>query len=170
MLKDPLFDKFRFEHDEEFCRWIFEEMDRGNKVYPHDDIPQITEYMERIKNSHQFSQNMFDHMILESWHFSKQEAQAVRQKLREHGYTIVSGQKEFITHNKLRKINRKYSVDIACSKLDIPPIVRPMIKIPCGPMVEPNDEPDGLKSDLWNAILIIYWEDYHISYGSPCSF
>lgn len=148
MLKDPLFDKFRFEHDEEFCRWIFEEMDRGNKVYPHDDIPQITEYMERIKNSHQFSQNMFDHMILESWHFSKQEAQAVRQKLREHGYTIVSGQKEFITHNKLRKINRKYSVDIACSKLDIPPIARPMVKIPCGPMVEPNDEPDGLKSDL----------------------
>ena len=148
MLKDPLFDKFRFEHDEEFCKWIFEEMDSGNKVYPHDDIPQITEYMEKIKNSHQFSHNMFDHIVLESWHFSKQEAQAVRQKLREHGYTIVNGQKEFITHNKLRKINRKYSVDIACSKLDIPPIARPMIKIPCGPMVEPNDEPGGLKSDL----------------------
>lgn len=96
MLKDPLFDKFRFEHDEEFCRWIFEEMDRGNKVYPHDDIPRITEYMEKIKNSHQFSQNMFDHIVLESWHFSKQEAQAVRQKLREHGYTIVSGQKSLL--------------------------------------------------------------------------
>ena len=39
LLEDPLFDKFRIEHDEDFCRWIFEEMDRGAKVYPHDDIP-----------------------------------------------------------------------------------------------------------------------------------
>lgn len=92
-LNDPLFDKFRFEHDEEFCKWIFEEMDCGNKVYPHDDIPQITEYMEKIKNSHQFSQKMFDHIVLERWHFSEQQARAVRQELQQHGYTIVSGQK-----------------------------------------------------------------------------
>lgn len=145
MLKDPLFDKFRFEHDEEFCKWIFEEMDCGNKVYPHDDIPQITEYMEKIKNSHQFSQKMFDHIVLERWHFSEQQARAVRQDLQQHGYTIVRGQKEFITHNKLRKINRKYSADIAYSKLDIPPIARPMIKIPPDTMVEPDDEHGGLK-------------------------
>ena len=106
---------------------------------------QIAEYMEKIKNSHQFSQNMFDHIVLESWHFPKQEAQAVRQKLQEHGYTIVSGQKEFITHNKLRKINKKYSVDVASSKLDIPPIARPMIKIPPDTMFEPDDEHGGLK-------------------------
>lgn len=145
MLKDPLFDKFRFEHDEEFCRWIFEKMDCGNKVYPHDDIPQITSYMEKIKNSHQFSQKTFEHIVLEQWHFSERQAQAVRQDLQQHGYTIVSGEKEFITHNKLRKINSKYSVDVACSKLDIPPIARPMIKIPNGTMVEPDDEHGGFK-------------------------
>lgn len=82
-------------------------------------------------------------IVLENWHFSKQEAQAVRQTLLEHGYTIVSSQKEFITHNKLRKINRKYSVDIAHSKLDMPPIARPMIKIPPDTMVEPDDEHGG---------------------------
>ena len=148
MLKDSLFDKFRFEHDEEFCRWIFEEMDHGNKVYPHDDIPQITSYMEKIKNSHQFSQKTFEHIVLERWHFSERQAQAVRQDLQQHGYTIVSGEKEFITHNKLRKINSKYSVDVACSKLDIPPIARPMIKIPNGTMVEPDDEHGGFKLAL----------------------
>ena len=104
--------------------------------------------MEKIKNSHQFSQRTFEHIVLERWHFSERQAQAVRQDLQQHGYTIVSGEKEFITHNKLRKINSKYSVDVACSKLDIPPIARPMIKIPNGTMVEPDDEHGGFKLAL----------------------
>ena len=60
LLEDPLFDKFRIEHDEDFCRWIFEEMGRGAKVYPHDDIPKMENYMEAIRNTHTISRATFE--------------------------------------------------------------------------------------------------------------
>jgi len=72
LLEDPLFDKFRIEHDEDFCRWIFEEMDCGAKVYLHGDIPKIECYMEKIRNIHTISKKTFEDVILNQWHYSEQ--------------------------------------------------------------------------------------------------
>ena len=126
LLQDPLFDKFRIVHDEDFCKWIFDKMDQGAKVYPHDDIPQIEEYMEAIRKTHVISQRTFKELI-EHGQYSSQEAQEIKEQLQREGYTILCGQVEYIHNNRLRKINKKYNIDVAYSKMDIPPVSRPMI-------------------------------------------
>lgn len=126
LLEEPLFDKFRIEHNEDFCKWIFEEMDCGAKVYPHDDIPQIERYMEEIRNTHIISQATFENFIKQQ-HYSAQDTQAIKQRLQREGYTILNGQVEYIHNSKLRKINKQYGIDAAYSKLDIPTVSRPMI-------------------------------------------
>lgn len=135
LLKDPLFDKFRVEHNEAFCRWIFEEMDCGAKVYPHDDIPNIERYMEKIRDTHIISQTTFENLMKNS-HYSEQEAQTIKQQLRKVGYIILNGQVEYIHNNKLRKINKQYGIDVAYSKIDIPATSRPMIILPSDTLVK----------------------------------
>ena len=136
LLEDPLFDKFRIEHDEDFCRWIFDEMNDGSKVYPYDDIPKIENYMETIRNTHVISQATFENLMRQG-HYSEQESQAIKQQLQREGYAIPSGQVEHIHSNKLRKINKQYSIDIAYSKVDIPVTSRPMMILPSDTLVEP---------------------------------
>lgn len=139
LLKDPLFDKFRIEQNEDFCRWIFEEMDRGAKVYPHDDIPNIERYMEGIRNTHIISQATFENLMRHG-HYSEQEAQVIKQLLQKEGYIILGGQVEYIHSNKLRKINKQYDIDIAYSKVDIPVTSRPMITLPSDTLVKQTDD------------------------------
>lgn len=139
LLKDPLFDKFRIEHDEDFCNWIFNEMDCGAKIYPLDDIPKIELYMEKIKNAHVISQTTFDNLVVKRWNYSVEEAQAIKQRLQKQGYTIANGQIEHIHNNKLRKINNQYSLNVAYSKINIPATSRPMIIIPSDTIIEQED-------------------------------
>lgn len=129
LLKDPLFDKFRIEHDEDFCRWIFDEMGHGTKVYPHDDIPKMENYMAAIRSTHTISQTTFEN-LMRHVHYSSQEIQVIKRQLQKAGYTILTGQIEYIHHNKLRKINKQYSIDIAYSKVKIPTVSRPMLMLP----------------------------------------
>lgn len=145
LLKDPLFDKFRIEHDEDFCRWIFEEMDRGFKVYPHDDIPKIERYMEAIRNTHVISRRTFESRMKHE-RYSGQEVQAIKRQLQKEGYIILGGQVEYIHNNKLRKINKNYSVDVAYSKVDIPSVSRPMIMLSPDTLVEQDKEGDWILS------------------------
>ena len=137
LLHDPLFDKFRIRHDEEFCQWIFDEMKQGGKVYPHDDIPKVAEYMDAIRNSHIISQTTFEHFV-EHNHYSEQKSREIRQQLQREGYTILKGEVEHIHNNQLRKINKKYSIDVAYSKVDIPAVARPMVTLPSDLLVEPD--------------------------------
>ena len=139
LLEDPLFDKFRIEHDEDFCRWIFEEMDCGSKVYPLDDIPKIEEYMEAIRNTHVISRTAFENYC-KKMHYSKYEVQAIKHKLQKEGYTVSAGQVKYIRNYNLRKINKKYSVEVAYSKLDIPPSSRPMVILPSNTLVEQDED------------------------------
>lgn len=139
LLEDPLFDKFRFKHDEGFCRWIFEEMDCGNKVYPLDDIPKIEEYMEAIRNTHVISRATFENRVKKvGW--SEYEARAIKHKLQKEGYTISAGQVNHIRNYNLRKINKKYSAEVAYNKLDIHPSSRPMIILSGDTLVEQDEE------------------------------
>lgn len=121
MLQDPLFEKVRFKHDEGFCRWIYKKMDRGAKVYPLDDVPDIEPAMERICSSHIISPQSFATLNLS-------EAEACREKelLRQNGYQVQDHPKAYITKKRLLEINKQYSYKTALKKLDFPPIVSPL--------------------------------------------
>ena len=118
-------------------------MDRGFKIYPHDDISNIEKYMETIRNTHVISRTTFEN-LMNHGHYSGQEAQAIKQQLQKEGYIILGGQVEYIHNNKLRKINKKYSVDVAYSKVDLPPAARPMIMLSPDTLVEQDENGDWI--------------------------
>lgn len=137
MMQDPLFDKFRIKLDEELCRWIYEEMDRGNKIYPHDDIPDISPYIEPMNTQKYFSEEVFQTAI-EGADLDSNGIKRVKKALAEQGYSIRT-YVSYLSNNKLNKINRKYSVDIAYSKVSIPSVARPIIILPSDTMLEEKD-------------------------------
>lgn len=133
MLQDPLFEKVRFKHDEGFCRWIFKKMDRGAKVYPLDDVPDIEPAMERICSSHVISLRSFATLNLSG-------AEACREKelLRQNGYQVQDHPKAYITKKRLLEINKQYSYKTALKKLDFPPIVSPLQYLSSDLLVDEN--------------------------------
>lgn len=133
MLQDPLFDKFRFEHDEEFCHWIFEEMDQGAKVYPLDDVPDLESAMEEISSSHVISSKTFANLNLPD-----DQAYILRRLLHKAGYEVLNHPKEYITKKRLHKINKQYSYKIACQKLDLTPTSSPILYIPSDFLIDEN--------------------------------
>ena len=114
MLQDPLFEKVRFKHDEGFCRWIFEEMEQGAKVYPVNDIPQIEKQMEKICSAHVISPETFAGLNLPA-----DRSYIVKQLLHQAGYEVVNHPEEYIRKKQLRKLNKQYSWKTACEKLHI---------------------------------------------------
>lgn len=140
MLRDPLFDKFRFAHDEDFCRWIFEQMDGGAKIYPNEDAVDLAQYMDRIAATRQISRQTFE-LVVEDLHYTKPQAQELRLALRRAGFTVLDGQREYIHAEKLQKINRRYTAEAARQKLGCRPVTRPMFTLSGNSPVEV--EPDG---------------------------
>jgi hypothetical protein len=63
MFKDISFTKVKFRHTEEFCQWIFNEMDEGRNIYPIEDMVACEEVAEKIKNSSVFNRGAFEEAI-----------------------------------------------------------------------------------------------------------
>lgn len=99
--------------------------------------------MEAIRNTHVISQTAFEN-LMKHGDYSEQEAQTIKQQLQKEGYIILGGQVEYIYNNKLRKINKKYSVDVAYSKVDIPSAARPMIMLSPDTLVEQDEDGDWI--------------------------
>lgn len=133
MMQDPLFEKVRFEHDEDFCRWIFEEMDQGAKVYPLDDIPDMEPAMEKIASSHVISPETFADLNLPA-----DRTYIIKQLLHQAGYEVLNHPKEYITKKRLHKINKQYSCEIALQKLDFIPASAPILRLPSDLLVDEN--------------------------------
>lgn len=128
MMQDPLFDKYKIELDEELCKWIFSEMDQGKLVYPHDDVYQMESYMKKIGKTKKISKKRFEEGA-NIYNFSEDRRKMEKRNLEKLGYIFVDGPIEYITYNKLRKINRNYSINVAFSKLDVSPLSAPLISV-----------------------------------------
>lgn len=128
MLKDSRFDKFRIRLDEELCRWIYEEMDEGNKIYPHNDIPDMTSYMEKIRKSHLVSQKAYE-LAMEKYQLSNEKMKACRRVLTLKGYTVTEGEVEYITYKQLSKINRRYGIEEAVKCTGVEPRMSPLLRM-----------------------------------------
>lgn len=137
MMQDPLFDKFKIRLDEELCSWIYEEMDKGNEIYPHEDIPNISQYIEAMNNQHIFSENVFK-TLMKQFDIGSRREQAIREELEKYGYFIRS-HISYLSNNKLDKINKKYTAEIAYSKTGATSLARPIIILPSQTSVKEKD-------------------------------
>ena len=141
MMKAGWFHKFRFRLDEDLCQWIFDTMEQGNKIYPHNDVPEMEQYMERIKTCKAISRTNFDHFI-KKYDLTEQENERCAQSLTKYGYTVVRGDNSYITPNHLAKINRKYGVEEALKRTEGLPVMSPIIHLLSDTPVRKNENGD----------------------------
>ena len=129
---DPMFEKTLIALDEDFCKWVYDEMEEGNLVYPLNDIPNIGEYLNQFNSMRRFSEQTFL-SIVNSYGFSAEEIRFIRAELQRYGVTIVHGQQEHVKSKTLAKINKQYGIENAESPFDldgVEPLAKPMLIIP----------------------------------------
>ncbi len=85
---DPSFKKVKFKLCPEICEWIFEEMDKGKKIYPQETCVKLEDIVERIKKSNQFSENAF--LCALRCQALEHEADSIREALKKENIEIVS--------------------------------------------------------------------------------
>lgn len=128
MMQDRIFAKYRIRLTEELCQWIFEEMEHGERIYPHKDIPDLLPYFSTINTAKRFSEEAF-RIVMENHHSGTENPDHVKAELERYGIFIVSGKSQYISNNRLQKINRRYSVEKALEINNVTPMVRPMLVI-----------------------------------------
>lgn len=124
MLKDVYFDKYRFRLSEELCNWIFDEMDQGRKIYPKDDIPDISTQIDKIKHLTCFSDK-----CMKDNGYSDKKIETLIQQIGKYNYSIIKGDNVFINAKDLKRINKKYPVEKAMETVAVNPIINPKITI-----------------------------------------
>lgn len=128
MYKDTLFEKYKIRLTEEMCQWIFCEMDKGNKIYPRNDVPDISKVIERINNTHHFSERSYNDLCnIVGW--SEEQATNMKELLKSYGYHIYDKKKDYVNANKMRKWNKRYSLEYVHSLIDETPKIKPVIVI-----------------------------------------
>lgn len=112
---DSHFDKAKFRLDEDFCNWIYEEMDGGDKIYPYNDVPDITKYIGKIAQTKVFSKSIFDSYC----EHRNIEKSRLKHELLVAGFFVSDSEISYISDDELRKINTEYTLDKAFSIADV---------------------------------------------------
>lgn len=112
MMRDKMFEKMKFRLTEDFCCWVYDEMEQGNKVYPNDDVPDISVYMDKINNTHRFSRSIYE-LVTTDWHLTDEGKCDMEKALSTYGYHVDNGDISWITYHQLQKINKRYSAEKA---------------------------------------------------------
>ncbi len=128
LLLNPMFEKYRFRLDEVFCQWVYDEMDGGRKIYPNDDIPNLSHYIGKIANTRIFSKEVFENYC-GIVGYSDNKADHLKKRLRDYGYLISDDEVEFIKDCELEAINEKYTLDDAFRLAGVEVSSKPLIVI-----------------------------------------
>lgn len=75
------FGRYMFRHNEELATWIYEEMDRGKKIYPHEGLRKIQFLIDQIAAATDFSYDAFQYALYRSHEYSLTMEADVREKI-----------------------------------------------------------------------------------------
>ena len=128
MYKDDLFEKYKFRHSEELCNWIYEEMGKGELIYPRNDVPDISGVMSEINTTHVFSEKAFD-QLCKHFNATSEQISTQRNVLKSYGYEIRSSGKNYITNKQIGKWNKRYSLQKVIDMVGEKPKTRPILVI-----------------------------------------
>ncbi|KAB2953747.1 FRG domain-containing protein [Heliorestis acidaminivorans] len=68
--EDSTFEKLRFRHSEKLSKEIYERMDQGRLIYPHEGLIDLMDIIETIKESSTFTEDAFDYAFDKSTYFT----------------------------------------------------------------------------------------------------
>ena len=125
MMKDTCFAKLKFRLTENLCEWIYQEMDRGRKIYPKTDVPDLEKYISEIaKIPTVFSRSTFN-FYCEKNKLTSIQADVLEKNLLCYGYIISKHDLTYISDKEARKLNKKYNLEYITRKFKIKPSARP---------------------------------------------
>lgn len=134
MYKDPHFEKFKIRLDEELCNWIYEEMDGGNSIYPNNDLPDISPYIQKINSSNCFSESVYKTTVA-GLGFDKSGLAKVDVYMDRLGLKVCPDICH-IPQFELQRINQHYSIDTAYKRIQAIPKMKPMLTLPSDTKIE----------------------------------
>lgn len=105
--KENTFKKLRFKHEEQLCNYIFNKMDNGRKIYPHEGLNILDIEIEEIKKRTIFSVETFEFVCKEP-KFKSLDKDTLKQLLMNFGYKLKNNQ-NFIPEDKIEQINSLYA-------------------------------------------------------------
>lgn len=127
LLFDKRFDKFKFRLTAEICNWIYEEMDRGNKIYPQADVPDISKEIEAHNRQKAISDHVFKNSLPDVG-FTANDAEKLKDILNTVGITIQD-EVNILSPERITQIDRVYSAQRAMELIGISPQMSPIITI-----------------------------------------
>lgn len=138
LFQDKRFDKFKFRLTEELCNWIYEEMDHGNLIYPHDDVPDISIEIESLNTQKAISSDVFEN-TMRDLQLQGKDYDNAKAVLEYYGFTIEE-KVSVIMPEKLSEINRSYSAQYAMKKIGITPQMSPIISLPSNIPIDKDNQ------------------------------
>ena len=81
--KDVEFEKLKFKQSEKLSRKVFEMMDCGKKIYPHEGLEQAQFIIDKIKKLTQFSMEAFDYALYRSHYYELRDREQCLKDLQE---------------------------------------------------------------------------------------
>lgn len=138
LFQDKRFDKFKFRLTEDICQWIYEEMNRGDAIYPNNDIPDISPEIERLNEQTAISQKVFDNAAT-AFQLKDEDMKNVKTVLQRYGFSIRDTV-DVIQPEKVDRINREYSVQTAMQKMGIIPQMSPIITLSANTLVDDDGQ------------------------------
>ncbi len=107
---DTDFEKLRFRQDEELSKRIFDMMDGGDKIYPHEGMTKILSLVDEIKTATDFSEDSLRYAVERSHKYSLSKLKEVKNMLRKtpvDGLHIQIGKSKWHLSNSKKKMVEK---------------------------------------------------------------
>ena len=88
--KDRGFEKLRFRHNEDLSKWIYDKMEGGELIYPHEGLKEAAYIIESIAHETRFSEEAFLYALKRNHLYSVADAEQCKEDL--HNF-IVEGKR-----------------------------------------------------------------------------
>lgn len=103
---DSTFEKLHFKHTEDLCNFIYERMEGGGKIYPHEGLNIMSDEIESIKSRTVFTLEAFNFILRKNQHKYPIRERLIN-LLSKYGYEIVNANNYF-SKRKIESINKEY--------------------------------------------------------------
>lgn len=107
------FEKLKFRHNEELSQWVFEAMNGGELIYPHEGLKQAQFIINQIAKATVFSEEAFHYALYRNHLYKISDADIVRNELKDFivdgkPIEIISGHSWHITPGRRNRIDSVY--------------------------------------------------------------
>lgn len=112
--QDYVFEKLRFRHNEKLANWIFEEMQGGKLIYPHEGLTKAQFVIDKIRDLNEFSEEALRYAVYRSHYYRLVDIDKARKDLQNFSVggnfiKIIDGHTWKISSGRRHMIDQEYA-------------------------------------------------------------